>query len=78
MDQRSDIWSFGVILFELFSAAVPFQAYHHIARMYSILNEEPKRLENYRQDVPEQIEEIIGACLQKDVQSPPGKYCRGA
>ncbi|KAA3613347.1 MAG: tetratricopeptide repeat protein [Calditrichaeota bacterium] len=69
VDQRSDIWAFGVVLYEMISGKLPFQGAYEQAVIYSILNEEPESVANAGRDVPEYYQEIIAKCLQKNVEN---------
>ncbi len=65
-DQRSDIWSFGVVLFELATGQLPFGGSYEQAVMYSILNDEPVPVLEINQDVPPWLAGIISKCLEKE------------
>lgn len=68
-DARSDIFSFGVVLFEMFAGHLPFRGEHEAAMMYSIMHDEPEQLQASRNDVPAGLDRIIRRALEKD----PGK-----
>jgi serine/threonine protein kinase len=61
IDSRSDIFSFGVLLFEMLTCRMPFRGGHEAAMVYSIVNEEPDSLEKYRSDIPS----VFGNLIQR-------------
>ncbi|HTK82084.1 MAG TPA: protein kinase, partial [Bacteroidota bacterium] len=71
VDARSDIFSFGVLFFEMLTGKLPFRGEHEAATMYSILNEEPDSVQKYRQDASPEIDHIIKRALEKD---PADRY----
>src|ERR1039458_7301947 len=60
VDYRSDIFSFGVLLFEMLTGKLPFRGEHEAAMVYSIVNEEPAPLTKYQPDLSPELERIIG------------------
>jgi len=66
VDERSDIWSVGVILYEMLAGGQPFKGDYEQAVIYSILNEDPEFITKIRGEVPVQIEKIIEKALAKD------------
>ncbi len=70
-DARADIFSFGIVLFEMLTGHTPFRGDHEAAMMYSILNEEPQSLPQVRTDCPAELDRIIHRALEKD---PGNRY----
>jgi eukaryotic-like serine/threonine-protein kinase len=71
VDARSDIFSFGGVLFEMLTGHTPFRGEHEAAMMYSIVNESPLSLQQYRDDCPAELDRIIQRALEKD---PEDRY----
>ncbi len=66
IDQRTDIWSFGVLLYEMIAGCLPFQASDIHRQIIAIQEAEPLPLSQHVNGVPERLEEIIDKCLAKD------------
>jgi|GEM_PF-164447 len=71
VDARSDIFSFGVVLYETLTGHLPFRGEHEAAMMYSILNEEPHPVQDYLPDAPSELLHVLNRALEKD---PEDRY----
>ena len=65
-DTRSDIFSFGAMLYEVISGRQPFAAESAAATISAILMSEPPPLARYASNVPEELQRIVRKCLEKD------------
>jgi tetratricopeptide (TPR) repeat protein len=66
-DGRTDVWSLGVMLFEMLTGRLPFRGDVEAALIYSILNEEPEAVSASRRDVPVEIENVVDKAIAKNL-----------
>ncbi len=66
VDVRSDVWSLGVVLFELLTRQLPFDGPTALATMQAILHEPPPRFSSMFGEIPDDLVAISKKCLEKD------------
>lgn len=65
-DHRTDIFSMGVIMYELLTGQSPFKGVHETAIMYEIVNVDPAPMSSIRPEIDPELDAIILECLAKE------------
>jgi serine/threonine protein kinase len=68
LDHRTDIFSLGVVMYQLLTGVLPFNAKNNFSIMYQITTVEPALPSTHRRDIPPQVDAIVRRAMQKDIE----------
>jgi serine/threonine protein kinase/formylglycine-generating enzyme required for sulfatase activity/cephalosporin-C deacetylase-like acetyl esterase len=71
VDQRTDIWSLGIVIYEMLSGQLPFMGDREASILYSVVHEEVKPVTAWNPDIPSELQQIIHRALKK---KPEARY----
>jgi len=67
LNHQTDIYSLGVVLYQLLAGRLPFQATNNFSLIYQIANVEPQPPSSYRPQIPAPLDEIVKRAMAKDL-----------
>ncbi len=68
LDHRTDIYSLGVVMYQLLTGQLPFQASNNFSMIYQIVNTEPLPPSSLRNEIPRSVDGIVKKAMAKDLE----------
>jgi hypothetical protein len=66
VDARADLWSIGVMLYEMLTGNLPFRGEHELSILHNILHTEPSLPSHSNRNLPRKFDDMVSGLLQKD------------
>jgi dienelactone hydrolase len=71
VDARSDVFSFGSVLYEMLTGSRAFEGQSSAALLSAVMRDDPKPMNERKRDIPPEVRRIVNRCLRKD---PSARY----